>query len=103
MGWSLAYASHSTVDAILTSADGFTLEQLLDEDELLQECKSQNTKLIEFLSQPETLGKLVQYVVEMPTATDSEARQFKYPFVASEVLASDVPALRDVLLALSHR
>jgi len=103
MFWSLAYASHSTVDAILTSADGFTLEQLLDEDELLQECKSQNQKLVEFLSQPETMKELVKYAIEMPSETDSESRQFKYPYVASEVLASDVPALRDVLFVLSHR
>lgn len=30
----------------LLDRDGFTLEELLDEDELIQECKSLNTRLI---------------------------------------------------------
>ena len=42
MFWSL-HAGTSTIDTLLSSEEGFTLEQLLDEDDLLQECKSQNT------------------------------------------------------------
>ena len=50
-------------------------------------------------AQPETLAKLISYLVEMPADDDTHNRQFKYPFVASEVLASDVPSVRDALLA----
>ncbi|MBT7352253.1 MAG: hypothetical protein HN811_07305, partial [Phycisphaerae bacterium] len=38
-----------SIDTILDREGGFTLEELLEEDELLQECKGQNTKLTEFL------------------------------------------------------
>lgn len=51
------------------------------------------------LCQPETLGKLVKYVTEMPTTSDSEARRFKYPFVSSEVLSCDIDALRTAIFA----
>ena len=47
------------------------------------------------LTQPDTLEKLVKYVTEMPTATDTEARRYKYPFVSSEVLSCDVSAVRE--------
>lgn len=43
------------------------------------------------------MATLVQYVTEMPTAADSEARRFKYPFVASEVLSCDTAAIREAL------
>ena len=39
------------------------------------------------------------YVVEMPSATDSEMRRYKFPFVSSEVLACDIPAVRDAIFA----
>ena len=51
------------------------------------------------LCQPETLGKLVAYVTEMPTPADSEARRYKYPYVASEVLSCDLTQLRDAVFA----
>ena len=37
--------SSPSIDTILDRSTGFTLEELLDEDELLQECKAQNSKL----------------------------------------------------------
>ena len=92
MFWSLNYGG-SSIDSILDRA-GFTLEELLDEDELLQECKTQNSKLIEFLTQPESLARLISYIVEMPTEADSTQRRYKYPFVSSEVLSCDVAAVR---------
>ena len=47
MFWNLAHFSNAAIDAILDREAGFTLEDLLDEDDLLQECKAQNTKLTE--------------------------------------------------------
>ena len=98
MFWSLNVASARSLSTLLDN-DSFTLEELLEEEELLQECKAQNDKLISFLTQPETMVKLITYIVEMPQEADSEPRRFKYPYVASEVLACDVQAFRDELLS----
>lgn len=49
----------SPVDSILDK-DNFTLEELLDEDELIQECKSLNARLTAFLKKKETVQKLVR-------------------------------------------
>jgi len=98
MFWSLGHFSSPSIDTIL-ERDGATLEELLEEDELLQECKAQNAKLTEYLTQPETLRKLVGYVTEMPSTADTEARRFKYPFVSSEVLSCDMAAVRDALFS----
>lgn len=56
------YANISTIDTILDKPD-FTLEELLDESDLIQELKQHNTKLIEYLREDKILSQLLDYVV----------------------------------------
>ncbi|KAK2596655.1 sporulation-induced protein [Conoideocrella luteorostrata] len=56
------YANISTIDTILDKPD-FTLEELLDESDLIQELKQHNSKLIEYLREDKILEKLLEYVV----------------------------------------
>lgn len=56
------YANISTIDTILDKPD-FTLEELLDESDLIQELKQHNTKLIEYLREDKVLESLLDYVV----------------------------------------
>lgn len=46
MFWRLGFGHASPIETILDSED-FTLQQLLDEDDLIQECKQLNKKLID--------------------------------------------------------
>ena len=56
------YANISTIDTILEKPD-FTVEDLLDEGDLIQEIKQHNAKLIEYLREDRVLEKLLEYVV----------------------------------------
>ena len=56
------YANISTIDTILEK-ENFQLEELLDENDLIQELKSHNAKLVEYLREPRVLEKLLEYVV----------------------------------------
>lgn len=56
------YANISSIDSVLDKPD-VTLEELLDESDLIQELKQQNSKLIEFLREEPVLQKLLRYVV----------------------------------------
>ncbi|KAK3376504.1 SIT4 phosphatase-associated protein-domain-containing protein [Lasiosphaeria ovina] len=56
------YANVSTIDNILEK-DNFTLEDLLEESDLIQELKSHNSKLVEYLRDQKVLEKLLEYVV----------------------------------------
>lgn len=56
------YASISTIDTLLDKPD-VSLEELLDESELIQELKQHNTKLIEYLREDNVLKRLMDYVV----------------------------------------
>jgi SIT4-associating protein SAP185/190 len=56
------YANISTLDTILEKPD-VTLEELLDETDLIQELKQHNTKLIEFLRDEKILRRLLEYII----------------------------------------
>lgn len=55
------YANISSIDTILEKPD-CTLEEILDENDVEQELKANNAKLIEFLRDDVVLGKLLRYV-----------------------------------------
>ncbi|KEY70559.1 hypothetical protein S7711_02713 [Stachybotrys chartarum IBT 7711] len=67
------YANISTIDTILDKPE-FTIEELLDESDLIQELKQHNTKLIEYLREDHVLEKLLDYVVA-PRLEVVESRQ----------------------------
>jgi hypothetical protein len=46
MFWRLGFVTASPIDQLLDS-DNFTLESLLDESDLIQECKQSNEKLVD--------------------------------------------------------
>ena len=56
------YANISPIDAILDRPD-FTLEELLDEGDLLGDIKAHNNKLLEYLRQKHIVLRLLEYVV----------------------------------------
>ncbi|PBP19426.1 SIT4 phosphatase-associated protein [Diplocarpon rosae] len=68
------YANISTIHTILDKPD-VTLEELLDESDLIQELKQHNTKLIEFLREDKILERLLEYVVapKLETVTSGAA------------------------------
>lgn len=51
----------SAIDNLLDKED-VSLEAILDDDDLLQECKAQNTRLIDYFSRVDVLQRLLGYV-----------------------------------------
>ncbi|CAH0521253.1 unnamed protein product [Peronospora belbahrii] len=85
----------------LLERDNFTLVQILQEDELIQEVKTRNTKLIEFLSRETTVQQLVEYVVRQPDDTSDDLRTIKYPYMSCEVICCDISSITDTLVSAS--
>ena len=57
--------STSAIDEILEK-EGHTLEELLDHDDIIQECKYMTSALVEYLSQRDVVEKLIRYVIAKP-------------------------------------
>eukprot|EP00732_Lithocolla_globosa_P002870 Lithocolla_globosa_v1_NODE_2035_length_2198_cov_21.818479.p1 type:complete len:682 gc:universal NODE_2035_length_2198_cov_21.818479:147-2192(+) len=90
------YSTQSAVDILLDKGD-FTLEDLLDEEDLLQECKT-NKKLKDFLCLSDTLEALLLYIIEPPADELAESLKYKYPNLACEVVCCESPVVTDHLM-----
>ncbi|CAK4641505.1 hypothetical protein AeNC1_012018 [Aphanomyces euteiches] len=86
----------------LLDRDDFTLEQVLEEDELIQEVKSRNVKLLQFLSTEQVVRKLVYYVTRKSEEGDNDMEAIKYPFMACEVLCCDIMCITETLSTASN-
>lgn len=76
------------IDNILAK-DEFTLEELLEEEDVLQESRSHNLELNQYLSQEDTFNRMLEYVITEPSGSPEDMNRFKYPNVASEILTAD--------------
>ncbi|KAK7494563.1 hypothetical protein BaRGS_00014216, partial [Batillaria attramentaria] len=96
MFWKFNLLTSSHVDTLLEKED-VTLRELMDEDDILQECKAQNRKLIDFLIQAENMEDMVKMITKEPAEDVEERVRFKYPNTACELLTSDVSQINDKL------
>lgn len=99
MFWRFGIASTSTIDSLLEKED-VTLEDVLNDADVLQESKANNEKLVEFFHRPGIVSRLLDYVVgnvEISDVSSSETEQnvgFKYVY-------KEANKCTDILL--SHR
>lgn len=87
MFWRFGFHNASTIDSLLDKED-VSLEAILDEDDLLQECKAQNSRLVSYFQRVDVLQRLLGYVTGQIEGEDKG--RFKYPYVATEVLCSEI-------------
>ena len=80
------------------------VEDILDEDEIVQDVKSNpSTELIPFFSS-EIIKKLIDFSTKMPNVPTDDKQKvdkkigFKFPFNATEILCSDNAAIMDLFV-----
>ncbi|KAF3450307.1 hypothetical protein FNV43_RR06387 [Rhamnella rubrinervis] len=87
----------SPVETILDK-ENYTLEELLDEDEIIQECKALNGRLINFLRERAQVEQLLRYIVEEAPEDAEKRRTFKFPFIACEIFTCEVDIILKTLV-----
>ncbi|KAL2471040.1 SIT4 phosphatase-associated family protein [Abeliophyllum distichum] len=98
MFWKLtALSASSPVESVLDK-ENFTLEELLDEEEIIQECKSLNSRLINFLRDRAQVEQLLRYIVEESPEDADSKRMFKFPFIACEVFTCEIDVIFKTLV-----
>lgn len=78
----------------LLNKDECSLEELLDDEDLIQECKNMNNKLINFFTR-ERIRRLIKLITVMPEV-DEHKRGHKYPYVASEIFNCEIYQVLDM-------
>ncbi|XP_027019843.1 serine/threonine-protein phosphatase 6 regulatory subunit 2a [Tachysurus fulvidraco] len=96
MFWKFDLHTTSHIDQLLDRED-VTLKELMEEEDLLQECKAQNHRLLLFLSQDHCMHELVSLITEEPSSDLEERTRFKLPNIACDLLTSDVAIINDKL------
>lgn len=96
--WSLSGISFGSPLNDILEKDVFSLEELLEQDELLQEIKAQNNKLVDFLCKEETVETLIDYVISPPSIQDNELRKYKYPYISCEIICFECPEILHMLV-----
>ncbi|THV04000.1 SAPS-domain-containing protein [Dendrothele bispora CBS 962.96] len=87
MFWRFGFHNASSIDSLLDK-DQVNLESILEEDDLLQECKAQNTRLIDYLARVDILKQLFGYISGQIEG-QGEAH-LRYPYTATQVLCSEI-------------
>ncbi|MBA0669181.1 hypothetical protein Goklo_002027, partial [Gossypium klotzschianum] len=96
------------VESILDK-ENFTLEELLDEEEIIQECKALNklvlldahyvlNSLMFSLRDRAQVEQLLRYIVEEPSEDDDSKRTFKFPFIACEIFTCEIDVILKTLI-----
>lgn len=98
MFWRMAGLSTASPMETILDKENFTLEELLDEDEIIQECKALNSRLINYLRERAQVAQLVRYIVEDPVEDAEKKRTFKFPFIACEIFTCEVDIILKALV-----
>lgn len=98
MFWKMTgLSTTSPVDSILDK-ENYTLDELLDEDEIIQECKALNGRLINFLRERAQVEQLLRYIVEEAPEDAEKRRTFKFPFIACEIFTCEIDIILKTLV-----
>ncbi|XP_030645702.1 serine/threonine-protein phosphatase 6 regulatory subunit 2 [Chanos chanos] len=96
MFWKFELQSGSQLEKLL-ERDDVTLRELLDEEDVLQECKAQNHRLLLFLTRDASMLELLHLITQQPPTDQEEKLRFKYANMACELLTCDVSVINDKL------
>lgn len=92
-------ATTSGIDDILNQPQ-FSLEDLLNHDDIISECKYLNSDLIAYLSKFRVVEKLIRYVItpapSPETKKTDDQPEKHFPYIASELFACEVMELLNV-------
>ncbi|CAL8082965.1 unnamed protein product [Calicophoron daubneyi] len=92
-----SYAAPSRINELLDKPD-LTVEELLDDDDILQKCRERDGRLIQFLCRDENVDYLLHLVSDPPKATEFDKSLYRYPSLACEIMTCDIGELLDALV-----
>ncbi|ORX38413.1 SIT4 phosphatase-associated protein-domain-containing protein [Kockovaella imperatae] len=95
MLWRFGYASTSSIDSLLNREPPPSMEELMNDQDILSECKAMNQKLMHYLGSKDAVKSLLHWVIVGLDDLDSEAALADSQLLDHAMNSSDVfPAYR---------
>lgn len=96
-GWSnwRGSSASSVIENLVAKGDECSIEEVLDQDDLLDDCKNQSANLVKWISDRKRVKQLIDLITVMPEE-DEHKRGHKYPFVVYEIFNSEVQEIINV-------
>ena len=82
----------------LLAKEETTIDQVLEEEDVIQETRNNNAKLMEFLTE-ERIESMLLYITEEPPEDADNNRAYKFPFQVSEMLSCEPTSVMDKITA----
>jgi hypothetical protein len=96
MYWKFESSRPSLICTILDK-ENVSLIEVLEQEDVIQECKNSNKKLVDYLAKAETIAQLLDLILQEPEGGVDEKVRFKLPNIASELITCDIPAINEML------
>ncbi|XP_054709616.1 serine/threonine-protein phosphatase 6 regulatory subunit 3-like [Uloborus diversus] len=97
MFWRYNLITGSCIETLLDK-ENVTLKELMEEEDILQECKAQTKKLLDFLVRPDVLDEMVTLITEEPDDEGDERLRYRHANRACELLTFDIAQINDALV-----
>lgn len=96
MFWQQLNLEDSLLNELVQKEDT-TLDRVLQESDIIQECKTKNEKLLEFLSRVDNMTQLINNIISEPEDDSDEKTRFYKSYISCELLSSDTSIITDTL------
>ncbi|KAF8569795.1 hypothetical protein P879_03680 [Paragonimus westermani] len=96
MFWT-SFAEPYLANDLLIQPD-LTIQQLLDDDNILQRCREKDVRLVDFLCRDENVEYLVDLICNPLVPDELDTGLFRYPSLACEIVTSDIDRLLDCIV-----
>jgi serine/threonine-protein phosphatase 6 regulatory subunit 3 len=93
MFWECHVVTSSIEKLLEQPNDDIKLQDLLDENDLIQECLNQNKRLLDYLVQKNIMNELIHHVITLPNDNN-----FRNANIVSELLSGDFQRIQECLL-----
>ncbi|KAA0190397.1 Serine/threonine-protein phosphatase 6 regulatory subunit 3 [Fasciolopsis buskii] len=96
MFWS-SLAAQSRINDLLDQPD-LTIEELLDDDEVLQKCCERDQRVIDFLCRAENMDFMINVISNPPNSDDFDKSLYRYSSLVCEILTCIIPRVLDLIV-----
>ncbi|XP_067612608.1 serine/threonine-protein phosphatase 6 regulatory subunit 3 isoform X2 [Eurosta solidaginis] len=98
MFWDKSYTPSQNIEALLEKENA-RVEEFLDDDDILLECRSQKIAIVNYFTRSDVIKRLVELITTEPPENLPMAQRYRHANMACEILTFGLPSLDEKLLS----